>query len=314
MITKQIISCPLCKSDNTVLWSLAKDYEYASTTDEYKYYYCKNCISIFIFPVPENELYRIYPSNYYSFQSRNKNWAFRIKEWLDKKLFKKILNQIKSDSINVLDIGGGTGWLCDLVKDVDRRIAITQIVDIDNNAKKIAEEKGHRYFKGRIEEFSSTEKFDLVFLLNLLEHVAEPLDVLKKIEQALNPGGVVLIKTPNILSWDAKLLRKKYWGGLHCPRHWVIFSEKSFRSMLTATNLTITELNYTQGGPFWAFSIIVWLSKKGLVKTGKDRPVIFHPFFPFISSLFAAFDFIRRPFAKTSQMFIILKRNELRQS
>src|SRR5215204_6166831 len=124
----QIIRCPLCNSDKTTLWSVAKDYEYASTTNEYKYYYCKNCISIFIFPIPENELYKIYPSNYYSFQTVKKNWAFSIKEWLDKKLFKKILKQIKSDSINVLDVGGGTGWLCDLAKNIDKRIAITQIV------------------------------------------------------------------------------------------------------------------------------------------------------------------------------------------
>ncbi|HEU5167114.1 MAG TPA: class I SAM-dependent methyltransferase, partial [Chitinophagaceae bacterium] len=256
----QLISCPLCNSDKTILWSVAKDYEYASTNDEYKYYYCKNCISLFISPVPENELHRIYPSNYYSFQPGKKNWAFLIKEWLDKKLFKKILNQLKNDNINVLDIGGGTGWLCDLVKTIDKRTALTQVVDIDSDAKKIAEEKGHRYFEGRIEEFTRSEKFDLVFLLNLLEHVAHPIDVLQQIEQLLNPGGIVLIKTPNILSLDARLFRKKYWGGLHCPRHWIIFSENSFRNMLTSTRLKITDLHYTQGGPFWAFSIIVWLS------------------------------------------------------
>lgn len=78
--------------------------------------------------------------------------------------------------------------------------------------------------------------------------------------------------------------------------------------MISNTGFTIAELKYTQGGPFWAFSIIVWLSEKGLLKTGKERPVIFHPLFPFISSLFAGFDFARRPFVKTSQMFIILKK------
>jgi 2-polyprenyl-3-methyl-5-hydroxy-6-metoxy-1,4-benzoquinol methylase len=310
----QLISCPLCHGDKTIIWSVARDYEYASTNDEYNYYYCKDCISIFISPVPENDLHKIYPSNYYSFQPGRKNWAFSIKEWLDKKLFKKILKQITNDGINVLDIGGGTGWLCDLVKTIDKRIVLTQIVDIDSSAKTFAEEKGHRYFEGRIEEFTGSEKFDLVFLLNLLEHVAHPIDVLQQIEQTLNPGGIVLIKTPNILSLDANLFRKKYWGGLHCPRHWIIFSENCFRKMIAGTNLKIMDLHYTQGGPFWAFSIIVWLSKQGLIKTGKDRPVIFHPLFPFISSVFAGFDFMRRPFAKTSQMFIILKKNELRQS
>jgi hypothetical protein len=163
MNTMQTIRCPICKSDKTIFWSLAKDYEYGYTAAEYKYYHCENCISIFIFPVPENDLYKIYPSNYYSFHSGKKNWAFRIKESLDKRLFKKILKQIKSDGINLLDIGGGTGWLCDLVKTIDKRIAITQIVDIDNNAKKIAEEKVIGILKEGSRNFPALKNLILYF-------------------------------------------------------------------------------------------------------------------------------------------------------
>jgi len=50
------------------------------------------------------------------------------------------------------------------------------------------------------------------------------------------------------------------------------------------------------------------LAKKGWIKIDQENPIIFHPLFPFTSAAFAAFDFIRRPFAATSQMFIILKK------
>ncbi|MDP9229220.1 MAG: class I SAM-dependent methyltransferase [Bacteroidota bacterium] len=303
---KDPVICPVCKTQNTTVWSIARDYEYLSTEKYYKYYHCHECNTIFIDPLPLEELTTIYPPNYYSFTGK-KNWAFSIKEWLDKKLLWKVLKKIKDEKINVLDIGGGTGWLLSLIKKIDPRINITHVVDIDINAKQEAENQGHRYFQGRIEEFYTDQKFHLILMLNLIEHISNPEAVLQKIQKYLAPGGIILIKTPNIKSLDSRLFRKSYWGGLHCPRHWIIFSEKSFRKMLQGTNLEISSLKYTQGGPFWAFSIITYLSRKKILKVSKERPVIYHSLFPITSSLFAAFDFIRRPFAKTSQMFITLK-------
>jgi len=302
------VLCPVCQSTDTALWSAAKDYEYKSTDKLYTYYHCHLCATIFIDPTPLGELTTIYPPNYYSFIEGKKSWAFRVKEWLDKKKFKKLLRQIKDDKVNVLDVGGGTGWLLDMVKRMDARVDITQVVDIDSGSKQPAEAKGHLYFQGRIEEFSTNTKFHLILMLNLIEHVSDPEAVLKNAKEMLAPGGIILLKTPNTQSWDARLFKKSYWGGLHCPRHWIIFSEKSFQLLANKTGLSVSSLQYTQGGVFWAFSLIVYLSGKNILKVTKERPVIFHPLFPFISSLFAAFDFVRKPFSRTSQMFITLKK------
>jgi SAM-dependent methyltransferase len=236
--------------------------------------------------------------------------VIRLKEWLDKRFFKKILRQLPGESLSVLDVGGGTGWMLDVLKATDTRIKFTQSVDIESAAKSVAEAKGHAYFEGTIEEFDTTERFDLILMLNLIEHVADPLAVLQKAEALLSPGGIIVIKTPNTDSLDARLYKKTYWGGLHCPRHWVIFSEKSFRHLLQLTKLKIKKLNYTQGAPFWAFSIIASLSRKKLVRISPEKPIIFHWLFAPISAMFAVFDFVRRPFAKTSQMFIILTKED----
>lgn len=303
-------NCPVCKQKNSSLWSVAKDYEYFSSAKEYNYYHCADCGTIFIHPIPTGQLKEIYPSNYYSFTSFSKNWVVRIKEWLDKKFFRKILKQFPDQSINVLDVGGGTGWIPGLLKKMDSRIGFTQIVDIDVEAKQIAEENGHAYFEGTIELFRTEKKFHLILLLNLLEHVANPLAVLQKTQTLLAPGGMIVIKTPNTDSWDARLFKNTYWGGLHCPRHWIIFSEKSFRLLLQSTFLHIKKLEYTQGAPFWAFSIIAALYRKKIVTISARKPIIFHWLFAPVSAVFAAVDFIRSPFAKTSQMFIILNKEE----
>lgn len=302
--------CPVCGTGNTSHWSSASDYEYFSTGDTYQYYECNDCNSIFIDPIPVDQLQRIYPSNYYSFVTARKNPVTNIKEWLDRKMFSKLLRKLQHKTITVLDVGGGTGWLLDLIKKTDNRTVFTQVVDIDPAAKNIALEHGHAYFEGTMEQFNTDRKFELILMLNLVEHVADPLAVLIKARKLLAPGGIILVKTPNTVSLDARLFRKTYWGGLHCPRHWIIFSEKSFRMMAANAGLQISRLRYTQGAPFWAFSIIAALSRKKMIHTSADKPVIFHPLFAPLSGLFAIFDFIRLPFAKTSQLFIQLQSDE----
>ncbi len=289
---------------------MAKDYEYFSVEEEFTYYGCSDCKTIFIHPIPIEQLKKIYPANYYSFVNKPKNLVVRLKEWLDKRFFKKILKQLPVQPINVLDVGGGMGWMLDVLKKTDKRIGITQIVDIDNKAKSIAEEKGHAYFEGTIETFTTDKFFHLILMLNLVEHVANPFAVLQKAGSLLAPGGIIVIKTPNTVSWDARLYKRSYWGGLHCPRHWTIFSEKSFRILLQSTELKITKLKYTQGAPFWAFSIIASLHRKKIVHVSAKKPIIFHWLFAPLSAVFAVFDFARKPFAKTSQMFILLGKEE----
>ena len=302
--------CPVCKKNNISTWSVAKDYEYFSTADEFTYYGCGDCGAIFIHPVPVEQLKKIYPPNYYSFVNHSKGIVVRLKEWLDKRFFKKILKQIPAQKVNVLDVGGGTGWIPDVLKKSDNRIGFTQIVDIDEKAKSIAEKNGHAYFEGTIENFSTEKRFHLILMLNVIEHVADPLAVLQRAKSLLAPEGMIVIKTPNTDSWDARLYKKTYWGGLHCPRHWVIFSAKNFQLLLQSTGLKIKKLTYTQGAPFWAFSVIATLHRRKIVRVSAKKPIIFHWLFAPISAIFALFDFIRRPFAKTSQMFILLKNDK----
>ena len=47
---------------------------------------------------------------------------------------------------------------------------------------------------------------------NLIEHVRNPVQELRKAGPLLKSGGVIFIETPNTDSWDFKFF-KRYWGG-----------------------------------------------------------------------------------------------------
>ena len=297
--------CPICNTPGEV-WCTTQDWEYRSTTDFYTYIRCLSCHTLFIKEVPQDDLLTIYPPGYYSFSQKAGRSIFKLKNLWDRYFYKSILKKINAASLSVLDVGGGTGEVLDTLKNTDKRITYTEIIDIDKNSKSLAEKKGHIYTHSTIEDYKTNKKFEVILLLNIIEHIGNPAQMIEKAGELLANGGVIIIKTPNSDSLDARLFRNYYWGGLHCPRHWIIFSDQSFRMMIQQSTLTLSKIKFTQGAPFWSYSIINLCRKKDICLT--KRPLIEHPFFPAASILFAFIDFGRSYFSKTSQMFIILRK------
>lgn len=302
------MSCLVCGCQDKLLWSEVTDVEYFTTKDRFIYNRCVKCHALSIDPVPEERLNEIYPANYYSFSPINHSLVAKLKTTLDKLLFRSILKPMVGKELSALDIGGGTGWLLTQAREIEPRLSQTMVVDIDSTAANIARVNGHDYFCGRIEDFSSSLRFDLILMLNIIEHVKDPILVLKAASRLLKPKGRILLKTPNYDSLDARLFKESYWGGLHCPRHWVVFTPPSLRHAVNAAGLQTFRISLTQGGPFWAWSIMNQLHSAGLVKIDASRPMCYHTLTGILQALFAAFDFARKPFSKTSQMFAVLGR------
>jgi 2-polyprenyl-3-methyl-5-hydroxy-6-metoxy-1,4-benzoquinol methylase len=256
--------------------------------------------------MPHDRLGQIYPPNYYSFSEGRTNIVQHIKEWLDARSLRSLFRDIPGTELKVLDIGGGSGWLSGLARRVEPRVRLTQIVDLDEAAGTLAEKSGHRYFCGRVEDFTTSDRYDLILMLNLIEHVRDPRSVLAKARDLLTPGGRIYIKTPNFLALDARLFRHANWGGYHCPRHFVLFNRDSLSRLIHSLGLRVTFFQYTQGAPFWSVSVFELLRRAGLVRASRDRPAIYHPLMPLLMAASAAVDFMRKPFARLSQMIVVV--------
>ena len=309
-MTTTALDCPLCGGLSD-FHAFASDTEYFTTPGQFEYRNCRACDVLFVTPMLADKLDLIYPENYYSFSvGSEKNVITRIKEWFDARLLRKILKNIPGDTIRVLDVGGGTGWLSSVARKIDPRVTFTQIIDLDAGAQARAEKDGHSYFIGRIEDYKSDHPFDLILMLNLIEHVAHPDEVLVNTQTLLSEKGRVLIKTPNFRSLDAVLFRHHGWGGYHCPRHFVLFSREGLNRTLNTAGLTVERFRYTQGAPFWVGSILRMLWQRGIISASAERPYATNPITPPLLALTAAFDFARRPFSRLSQMIVVARKTK----
>lgn len=97
---------------------------------------------------------------------------------------------------SALDLPCGDGTLTSIFAEEFERVVG---VDASSTHLKTARERlpAVEFHEALIEEFTPTEKFDSIFMINILEHLSDPVDVLRKVAEWLNPGGVIVAQVPN---------------------------------------------------------------------------------------------------------------------
>lgn len=308
-----VSNCPTCGDTSKVDFSTAKDYEYGTSDHIFTYYECSGCKTVYLSETLESNLSEIYPVNYYSTDGGNAAGFInllisKVKGLLDRLLFQRALKYIDCPKISVLDVGGGTGWVLNQIRNADQRVYKTSVVDLNDQSRTSAERFGHVFYCMPIEKHHPFEKYDFINALNLIEHVSSPRNVLKKFSEILSDDGVVLIKTPNTNSLNRFIFRKKYWGGLHAPRHWVLFNLNNFSDLAKQCGFDILYASYTQGAPQWVASFIGSFSQRPTHEI-KIIPMYSKWYASYLMIIFVIIDTIFKPFYKTDQMLFVLKKN-----
>jgi SAM-dependent methyltransferase len=292
-----------------------------TTAERFSYYLCSGCDCISIDPLPADRLSEIYPPTYYSFTTGgadDPSFVFRVKEWLDLRSYRDVLTHLGTSAPRILDVGGGTGEVSALMVRQDRGTS-GLVVDPDDRSVAAARARGLEGFAGTIEEFETDERFDLVLMLNLIEHVADPVGVMRKAAGLLSPGGLIWLQTPNFRSLDGRIFRHRNWAGYHCPRHWVIFGESGLRNAVSRAGLEVVQLRRTQGGGFWAQSVL-GLRRAQLMKRGQlplpgggpaardlPKPLIRYRGFGPLAALGTGFDLLTRRVREVSQVVVLAR-------
>lgn len=96
----------------------------------------------------------------------------------------------------VLDLPCGDGLLTRLFSEHFERV-----VGVDASSTHLAQARQRlpevEFHEALIEDLELDEKFDSVFMLNILEHVADPILVLRKAASLLQDDGVLIVHVPN---------------------------------------------------------------------------------------------------------------------
>lgn len=85
---------------------------------------------------------------------------------------------------------------------------------------------------------------DLALALDVIEHVADPVGMLRALARAVRPGGVVLVSVPNVAHWSARasvlLGRFEYAdSGIFDRTHLRFFTPRSFRAAIEEAGLEV---------------------------------------------------------------------------
>lgn len=86
-----------------------------------------------------------------------------------------------------------------------------------------------RLWAGKLEDFGArVPPLDAVCLWDVIEHLWDPVEVVRTLMAHLKPGGHLVLSTPSI---DAPIARAmgKYWAFMTPPEHLGFFSGRSFR-------------------------------------------------------------------------------------
>ena len=109
--------------------------------------------------------------------------------------------------------------------------------DVDPKAGRLAREVGIEVHQRPVAELVGREKaFDLIGLNHVLEHVAEPAELLRDCASLLAPAGRVCVISPNAGSLG-RLLFGRWWFGLEQPRHLAIPTLESLRRVTSRVPL-----------------------------------------------------------------------------
>lgn len=145
---------------------------------------------------------------------------------------------------NVLDVGCGEGFFLKGLKDLKWQILGTDyssegvLVHNPSIANKIQYGPAEKIL---VELKQKKEKFSLINLGNILEHVIDPVLLLKKVFPLLRKNGILRVVVPNDKSGFQDLLKKEkrsHESWIHPPDHLSYFNFESLCSVLNYCGYT----------------------------------------------------------------------------
>lgn len=219
------VICPVCAS-SLVDAAIPNALDHI-TKENFKILSCRSCSLSFTYPAPD-DMEKYYPRQYRGYSALTKImlqllYRVRVKYWV--KAFAK--------PGKALEIGCGTGVM--LVELKKRGWAVTGIERTESVAAYARDNFGLNVLSCGLEALPKEERFDLVILFNALEHMKDPLTVLRECSARLRPNGQLLISVPNFDSYQARFESK--WLHLDVPRHLFHFTPVSMVNILGRAGL-----------------------------------------------------------------------------
>lgn len=263
-------ACPICGSPaRELLFSGLRDRIFRCAPGSWDLHACRDCGTGYLDPRPTSDTIHLAYQTYYTHkgnlslpadQLRGRRWLERVlangyKNWKFgtdlqpssrlgvlvtllvpslRSLLDRQFRHLPTAKRNgrVLDIGFGDAGFLENARAMGWTVVGT---DLDP---KVVEDAKRRGFDARVGTLEGVEgPFDAITMCHVIEHLHDPVAVLRTCHSLLAPGGTIWLETPNL---GASGLREfgPYWRGLEPPRHLVLFNRDSIARALEEAGFT----------------------------------------------------------------------------
>ena len=252
------LKCPSCSSP----------IHYAFRLGDLTLARCKTCHLLFQ-PRPVQGLGLYDTPEYYSHWGLKDGfksvWAMKSSSSLDYlSLVRGQIGAGNGEKPRLLDVGCAYGYVLEMGKILGYESSGVEV----SPAAEFAQSRGLPVFKGQLHEAKfQDEYFDLVTMIDVIEHLPDPVAFLNDVFRILKPGGQLLILTPNVDNLVAKALGRR-WPH-YKAEHLFYYCPHSMRYLLRHCRFHVEyvrrgtkRLNYKYvSGHFLKYSSDWWLTR-----------------------------------------------------
>lgn len=218
----------------------------------YPIYACNKCHFCFVHPLPaKDDIQKHY--NKTRISKDIKNYVQKAineiehssncpkRDWY-KMVLEYVSNYCNRETLDILDIGSAYGYFIHYANslghnaigtevtqeyaDASKGIINGQIIYIENN-------QYDRYF--------DVNMFDLIYMEHVLEHIIDPVSVLKCIKKILKINGLLFISVPNHNSLLSQILNYR-WAWFCPPEHLYYYNAKALTQLLESNEMEILQV------------------------------------------------------------------------
>jgi len=253
-------SCPLCQSTQISLFAKgtvapekisAADFKITDSHYglRWTFFACRDCGFVFANPAPAKEtiveFYTALADEEYSQEDEGRGRNFTT-----------ILSRLRKFmplGSRLLDVGAASGIFLNLARNAGYRVA-----GIEPSAALVADAGrlyGLKLFCGTVEQYIASEKFAVITLLDVIEHVTDPGAFLSILNGFLAPGGMLVIVTPDIGSLAAGIMGRRWWH--YRVAHINFFNRRSLDRLLFKHGFEIVSIKRFA----WNFSFYYLLTR-----------------------------------------------------
>ncbi len=148
-----------------------------------------------------------------------------------------------------LDIGAASGIL---VEEAGKMKFEAEGIEPSDFLHNLAIQRGLKVHKGTFPNSKTEGPYDVISVIDVIEHVPDPVGMLRDVKAAMKDDGIGVISTPDVESFVARILGKRWWH--FRVAHIGYFSKKTFKRAFDEAGLELLSMS----SPPWYFPIDYW--------------------------------------------------------